>query len=314
MARLNEKFAQQAKLLGEIKAPANGGSSDVSASAGRESPQYQRTVLTDLPIEQIERDPDQPRKDLGDLSGLTESITELGIVQPIIVTVAGYNAYRIVAGERRYTAARAAGLTSIPAIVRSVEEQERLAMQLIENLHRKDLNPFEEAQSYQRLMDEFRFTQKDIAKRLGKTQGSISEMVRLLDLPPAIQRDYPDSTGGSSGGRITKSLLLEIAKVPVSEQTTLWEAAKRGELTVKQARAEKQATSMRSGAREKGDVAAAVALPAKETRPTMTFRFPIQTSEAVVTVAFDKPKASFEEIIAALEEALVVERARVNSS
>ena len=126
MARLNEKFAQQAKLLGEIKEPKNGNSGNdggVGAGAPRETLQSQRTVLTELPIEQIAPDPDQPRKDLGDLTGLTESIAELGIVQPIIVTVTGYNAYRIVAGERRYTAARAAGLISIPAIVRRVEEE-----------------------------------------------------------------------------------------------------------------------------------------------------------------------------------------------
>ena len=247
MARLNERFAQQAKLLDEAKTPdQNGnvsGSAEILRAPAGVAGGGARPILTELPLTQITPDPNQPRRDLGDLSGLTDSITEMGVVQPIIVTVTGYEAYRIVAGERRYTAARAAGLTTIPAIVRSVEEQERLALQLIENLHRKDLNPFEEAHSYQRLMDEFNFTQKDIAKRLGKTQGSVSEVVRLLDLPPIIQNEYGQSFT-ESGGRITKSLLLEIARVPAKEQTPLWEAAKRGELTVKQVRAEKQTSGL----------------------------------------------------------------------
>lgn len=298
MASLTARFAQQAKRLSEKKEP---------VSESLEAPHKpvgikERPVLTQLPLAQIHPDPNQPRRNLGDLSGLTDSITQLGVVQPIIVTVSEYESYKIVAGERRYTAAKAAGLTTIPAIVRTVEEQERLAVQLIENLHRKDLDPFEEAHSYQRLMEELGFTQNEIAKRLGKTQGSVSEVLRLLDLPEAIQSSYNESVA-QSGGRITKSLLLEIAKTPPVEQTNLWESAKRGELTVKQARAQKKPSAKQN----------ASTTAFGETKGT-TFRYPIQTSEAMVTIVFDKSKATFEEIVAALEEALEGERAHLDAT
>ena len=158
---------------------------------------------------QIEPDPDQPRRNLGDLSELAASIQELGVVQPIIVSVIAYERYRILAGERRYSAAKLAGLIRIPAIVRSVSEHRRLELQLVENLHRKDLDPFEEASSYQRLLDEFNLSHDELGRRLGKSQVSITESLRLLELPEAIRAEA--NQGGGEGRKVSKSLLLEIA-------------------------------------------------------------------------------------------------------
>jgi ParB family chromosome partitioning protein len=118
-------------------------------------------------LDDIEPDPEQPRKDVGDLEELAASIRTHGVINPIVVRPVSDQKFRIVAGERRYRASRIAGQDKIQAIIRTLEEQSRLEIQLIENLHRKDLNPFEEATVYRRLMDEFGLTQEQMAKRVG---------------------------------------------------------------------------------------------------------------------------------------------------
>ena len=290
MARLSDKLARHAaseqgsategKML-----PDGNETKDIGLNAPRD-------VLTELSLARIETDPDQPRKDLGDLSGLAASIREHGVIQPIIVTVAGYDRYRLLAGERRFSAAKLAGLTTVPVIVRSVEEQERLQLQIIENLHRKDLTPFEEAHAYESLLTQFSLKQEDIARRLGRSQETVSETLRLLDLPTEIQRDYTDANQ-ATGGRITRSLLLEIARRPVGEQPTLWKQAREGELTVKKARAYRTSDKQ---------------MP--QTVRAERYRYPIHLEGATVTVEFAKFRASGEEIVAALEAALASERNR----
>ncbi len=284
MARLEEKFKDRAL------AAATRNTATALPTLEFNPLSQPRATLTELPLEQIERDPTQPRQDLGDLTDLKASIASVGLVQPIIVTILGYEQYRLVAGERRYTAVKELNLPKISAIVRTIEEHQRLEVQIVENLHRKDLNPFEEAQSYQRLMDEFGLNQEAVGKRLGKSQGSISELLRLLDLPPVIREEYRTSD------KISKSLLLEIARRPQTEQLALWKEAREGQLSVRKARGKKS--------------------PEEKARPEspapMHFRYPIQTEEAVVTVVFERPRATPKEIIAALEEALVVEKARLN--
>ena len=253
-----------------------------------------RDVLTELRLKQIEPDPEQPRKELGDLSELSASIRELGVVQPIIVSVVGEDRYRILAGERRFSASRLAGLEKIPAIVRTVEEHDRLQLQIIENLHRKDLTPFEEARAYQALADQFGLTQEAIAKRLGRSQESVSETLRLLSLPSEV-RDSFEEANQESKGRISKSLLLEIARRPEAEQAVLWEQARKGELTVKKARAARK-------------VAGEGTSPAR----TMTFRYPIHLERVTVMVHFEsRAKASQEDIVEALELALAAEKDRL---
>jgi ParB family chromosome partitioning protein len=180
--------------------------------------------------------------------------------------------------------------------VRTVEDHQRLELQLVENLHRKDLNPLEEAQSYRRLMDEFGLTQDQVARRVGKSKSAINQSVRLLDLPAEVQAEVRASE------QISKSVLLEIVKQPSPQkQTALWEQARGGELTVKKARQQKPA------ARAKSRAADRTAKPSA----AMAFRYPIQTERALVTITFEQPKVDQEEIVAALEEALSVERARL---
>jgi ParB family chromosome partitioning protein len=139
-------------------------------------------------INEVEPNRSQPREDFNpqELDDLSESIKAVGIIQPIIVTKEeGF--YKIVAGERRWRAARLAGLQSVPIIVRELDEQDTLALALIENLQRVDLNPLEEAVSYKRLMDEFGFTQEEIAKKIGKSRSAVANILRYLSLPERVK-------------------------------------------------------------------------------------------------------------------------------
>jgi ParB family chromosome partitioning protein len=248
----------------------------------------------ELPTDRIRPDPSQPRKDLGDLTEFKASIAKVGIIEPIVVSPDKDGGYLIIAGERRWTAAKQLGLRTIPAIVREADEHERLKLQIIENIFRKDLDPFEEAESYKRLQDEFNLTQEGVAEELGKSVSSVNDTLRLLDLPRRIREEFRTSGKGS------KSLLLEIVREPEKEvQLGLWEEVKRGELTVKKARARKK------GEIQKTEAPAAQSLPR-----SMTFRYPITTHEAEITLTFERPSATLDDIIAALEEALEGERAR----
>ena len=265
-------------------------------------------LLTELPLTQIQPDPDQPRKDLGDLTELKASIASVGVVQPILVSVLGYERYQIIAGERRFTAARELGLERIPAIVRSLEAHQRLELQIIENLHRQDLNPLEEAVSYRRLIDEFRMTQEEVGKRIGKSRNSVSELLRLLELPASIQSECRTSDAFGAASSLSKSLLLEIAKQPgEAAQRRLWEQAKRGQLTVKQARQQKPAVQAKNEGRKTQEAFGA-------SRTGMVFRYPIQTDAAMVTLVFEASSATWDDIIAALEQALEGEKARRDAS
>jgi len=184
-----------------------------------------------LRIEDIEPDPEQPRKDFSDIDELAASIRTHGLISPIVVSPLGNRRFRIVAGERRFRACRMAGLSEVQAIIRTMEEQSRIEIQLIENIQRKDLNPIEEARVFRRLMDEFRLTQDTLAARIGKSQPTINQALRLLDLPAPILDDYHTSDN------VPKSTLLAIVRERNPErQVALWERAKAGELTVKQAR------------------------------------------------------------------------------
>ena len=283
MASLGDKFRDRA--------------SGKTVAATVSSLERKGDILTQIPIEQIRPDPLQPRKDMGDLTDLKASIVSVGILQPILVSVVGYEDYLIIAGERRYTAAKELGLEKIPAVVRTVEEHHRLELQIIENLHRKDLNALEEAESYQHLIDEFKYTQEELGKRLGKSQVSISETLKILALPAIVHEEYRTSD------RISKSLLLEIAKQPDrTDQLSMWEQAKAGQLTVKKARQLKNSNNSRASSSRS----------TQSTQSTqMAFRYPIQTEMCVVTLTFEQVKVTQEEIVAALEEALAGERARL---
>jgi len=143
----------------------------------------------ELPMTSIVPNPFQPRSEFDDagIASLADSIEQVGVLQPILVRPDGDGAYQLIAGERRWRAAQQAGLTVIPAIVREVRDVSALEHAVIENLHRQDLNALEEAAAYQQLIDDFGFTQQQLAQRIGKSRPSVANTLRLLNLPPAIQ-------------------------------------------------------------------------------------------------------------------------------
>lgn len=146
--------------------------------------------VTEIDIDDIEPSEYQPRKkfDQEKLEELSATIEAEGVLQPVIVRRTDDGGYRLVAGERRWRAARMAGLKRIPAIVRDTTEQKRVVLALIENLHREDLNPIETAEAFNRLIRDFHMTQEEISKRLGKQRSSIANYLRLLKLPSDIRQ------------------------------------------------------------------------------------------------------------------------------
>lgn len=145
-----------------------------------------RPVVRMIPIDRLDPNPWQPRQDFGDLEELAESIRTKGLLAPILVRPRGER-YQVVAGERRLRACRMAGLTEVPCIEVDVSDSEMLEVALIENLQRKDLDPFEEAEAYRRLMDEFGYTHAEMARVLGKARSTITETLSLLVIPDEIR-------------------------------------------------------------------------------------------------------------------------------
>jgi len=154
-------------------------------------------VLIEIPVDQIEANPAQPRKSFSPeaLEELVTSIRASGVIQPVIVRHRGPG-YQLIAGERRWRAARQAGLERIPAIVRDATDAESLELALVENLLREDLNPIDEAEAYEKLLGQFGWTQEELAGRIGRDRSSIANSLRLLRLPEEIQADL-------RGGRLT---------------------------------------------------------------------------------------------------------------
>ena len=146
--------------------------------------------LTTLDITQIRPGRYQPRRVMGEdeLRELAESIRAQGLIQPVIVRELGLSDYELIAGERRWRACQLAGLTEIPAVIKAVNDEAALAMGIIENIQRADLNPVEEAQGYKRLVDEFGLTHENLAQAVGKSRSAISNSLRLLSLPEQIQQ------------------------------------------------------------------------------------------------------------------------------
>ena len=166
-----------------------------------------------IPVDQIRPNPDQPRKALGDLRELTESIRVKGVLEPLLVRfVPREDCYYIISGERRYHAARAAGLREVPSIEKMADDAETLEIALIENIQRKDLTPFEEADGLYRLAEQFDYTHDDVAKKIGRARSSVSETLSLRLIPDSLRKKCLD------GGILSKSLLLQIAKQPTEKK------------------------------------------------------------------------------------------------
>jgi ParB family chromosome partitioning protein len=139
-----------------------------------------------VPIDLVDPNPEQPRQVMGDLSELVASIAANGIIEPLIVRQRG-GRFQIVAGERRYQAAIQAGLREVPVVVREVKDDEMLELALVENLQRKDLTPFEEAEAFQALMERCGYTHEQVAQRLGKSRTSITETLALSQMPEEVR-------------------------------------------------------------------------------------------------------------------------------
>ncbi len=151
-------------------------------------------ILADIPISAITPNPNQPRVhfDEESLSELTASVAEMGVLQPVLIRPLGEHTYELIAGERRWRAAQRAGLTTIPAVIRTTDDASSVEQALVENLHRQDLTALEEAAAYQQLIDDFGLTHDQVSSRVGKSRSAITNSLRLLGLPPAVQRLLAD--------------------------------------------------------------------------------------------------------------------------
>lgn len=160
-------------------------------------PANQRDGRT-LPVEYLQSGAYQPRRQFGTeaLQALIESVREKGILEPLLVrALEGQpDRYEIIAGERRWRAAQAAGLHDVPVIIKEIDDQEALEIALIENLQREDLTPIEEAEGYKRLMDQFARTQEDLAREIGKSRSHVANTIRLLSLPDAVRESVQDGS------------------------------------------------------------------------------------------------------------------------
>jgi ParB family chromosome partitioning protein len=158
-----------------------------------------------VPIDTVDPNPDQPRQAMGDLTELIASVTEKGIIEPLIVRQRGPR-YQIIAGERRYHAGIQAGLHELPVVVRDVDDTEMLELALVENIQRKDLTPFEESEALQSLGQRCGYTHEDLARRLGKSRTSITESLSLNAMPPEVRKVC------RLAGITNKSLLLQVVR------------------------------------------------------------------------------------------------------
>jgi ParB family chromosome partitioning protein len=165
--------------------------SDLKTTAGNLKTEVleQTTSILRIPLDQIEVNPKQPRRDFEEsaLSELAASIKLHDIIQPLTVSKISANKYRLIAGERRFRAAKIAGLKDVPVYIRQANDQQLLELSLLENLQRENLNAMEIALSYKRLMDELEYTQEQVAERMGKERSTVTNYIRLLKLPPDLQ-------------------------------------------------------------------------------------------------------------------------------
>jgi len=183
-----------------------------------------------ISIDKIRRNPYQPREtfDPEKLEELADSIRVHGIIEPLVASKDGDGSYELISGERRLRAAKRAGLTEVPVVLKELGRRDKLEVAIIENVQREDLNPIERAKSYQRLIDEFRYGQEDVAKRVGKSRESVANSLRLLKLPEKIQEYI--RTGKLSEGH--GKILLGIAEP--NKQLEYAEIILRDRLTVRQ--------------------------------------------------------------------------------
>jgi ParB family chromosome partitioning protein len=208
----------------EVEDPAEAGADDQAeagpgdeaagdGAAGSDLAEVPGASFAELPIRQIRPNAAQPRQvfDEDAMAELVHSIREVGLLQPIVVRRAGPEAYELVMGERRWRASQQAGLEAIPAIIRDTDDNDMLRDALLENLHRAQLNPLEEASAYAQLLDDFGITHEELAQRIGRSRPQISNTIRLLRLGPAVQRKV--AAGVLSAGHARSLLAVEDPEV-----------------------------------------------------------------------------------------------------
>jgi ParB family chromosome partitioning protein len=178
--------------------------------------------LTEIPVAAISPNPMQPRAafDPDSLSELADSINRHGMLQPLIVTQQGPERYQLIAGERRWQAARISGLATVPVIVKEATPQEALELALVENIQRADLNPLEEASAFRQLVDEFGLTQEQVADRVGKSRVAVTNTLRLLRLPAEVKQALADGTIREGHARSLLSLRTPEAQVTALKTVT----------------------------------------------------------------------------------------------
>ena len=188
----------------------------------KEKVSTEKTVgsVAEIAISQIEANPFQPRTKFEEeaLAELAQSIKELGIIQPVTVRKMGYDTYQLISGERRFRASQIAGLKSIPAYIRIANDQSMLEMALVENIQRANLDAIEVAISYQRLIEECSLTQEELSQRVGKQRSTISNYLRLLKLPAAIQNAIRDGQISMGHARALVNIDSEEAQLEVFQQ------------------------------------------------------------------------------------------------
>ena len=165
--------------------------------------------LRELPLDEIAPNHRQPRTEFDDeaLDALAASIRAVGVLQPVVVRARPDGSFELIVGERRWRAARRAGLDRIPAVVREADDQDLLRDALIENLHREDLNPLEEAAAYRQLLDDVGMTHEELADRVGRSRAAITNAIRLLTLAPTVQRRIAAGTLSAAHGRAIAGLV-----------------------------------------------------------------------------------------------------------
>ena len=233
-----------------------------------------------VPIELVDPNPDQPRQAMGDLSELIASVTEKGIIEPLVVRQRGPR-YQIIAGERRYHAASQAGLHELPVVVRDVDETEMLELALVENIQRKDLTPFEEAEALHSLAHRCGYTHEDLAKRLGKSRTAVTESLALQAMPADVRKICRVAGIGS------KSVLLQIVRQgdPAKMLALVEKVASQGGATREQVR--KETTKPKAG------------------RPNAyTFSFRPESKAFNLKLSFTRKTVSKDEVISTLENIL----------
>lgn len=215
-------------LLAPKAAPAQG------STEGEATPAADNVIqgLTYLPVDWLNKGKFQPRRDMNpnQLDELANSIRNQGIMQPIVVRPLGEQSYEIIAGERRWRAAKIAGLDKVPVIVRHVEDSDAIVLALIENIQREDLNPVEEAIALQRLVDEFNLTQQQVADTVGKSRSAVANTLRLLNLSPDVRRllEHGDIEMGHARALLALDAELQpqVASVVITKSLSVRETEK----------------------------------------------------------------------------------------